>query len=80
MRRGWIRSIGCALRGHDDMLHRAPNRLFLRCERCSRETAGWLIEISTGITPPIAACRPPMSVINRRGEISVVQETFKRAA
>ncbi|PWT84444.1 MAG: hypothetical protein C5B57_04870 [Blastocatellia bacterium] len=80
MRRGWILSIGCALWGHDDMLHRAPGRLFLRCERCSRETAGWLIETSTRITPAIAACRPRMSVISRGSEISVVQETLKRAA
>jgi len=36
LRRWW-----CALRGHDDTLHVDPRRVFLRCETCRRESAGW---------------------------------------
>lgn len=34
----------CGLRGHRDMLHFGPWRLFLICGRCGRESAGWVIE------------------------------------
>jgi hypothetical protein len=27
--------------GHDDFVHYERTRLFLRCERCERETVGW---------------------------------------
>ena len=36
-------SIACLLVGHDDMMIRSPNRLWLRCQHCGRETAGWAI-------------------------------------
>lgn len=35
--------IGCALIGHDDFVHHERTRLFLKCERCERETVGWQI-------------------------------------
>jgi hypothetical protein len=34
-------SIRCALVGHDDVVARAPERLWLRCAHCGRETPGW---------------------------------------
>lgn len=36
-------SVGCLLLGHDDMMVRAPDRLWLRCQNCGRDTAGWTI-------------------------------------
>ncbi len=36
--------IGCLLWGHDDRQHHSPDRLFLRCEICGRETAGWALD------------------------------------
>jgi hypothetical protein len=35
--------IACLLMGHDDMLVRAPGRLWLRCADCGRETPGWSV-------------------------------------
>ena len=34
----WVR---CLLVGHDDMMVRAPGRLWLRCTDCGRDTPGW---------------------------------------
>lgn len=31
----------CLFLGHDDRRVHEPGRLFLRCDRCHRETAGW---------------------------------------
>ena len=36
-------SIKCLLLGHDDSMVRAPERLWLRCDHCGRETAGWTL-------------------------------------
>ena len=48
------RSIWCLLVGHDDMLARAPDRLWLRCVQCGRETPGWRLTRSypLGRMPP----------------------------
>ncbi len=35
--------VGCGLVGHDDFVHHERSRLFLKCERCGRETVGWQI-------------------------------------
>jgi len=35
--------IKCLVVSHDDMMCRSPNRLYLRCIRCNRETPGWSI-------------------------------------
>ncbi len=40
---GTVVSIACLLMGHDDMLVRAPGRLWLRCNDCGRETPGWSV-------------------------------------
>ena len=59
MRRNWLAFIECLVRGHDDWVRRSPGRLFLRCERCGRETPGWTI-VSAPPKPP--ARRPPSSI------------------
>jgi hypothetical protein len=47
-------SIWCVLVGHDDMVARAPERLWLRCVQCGRETRGWRLTRSSslGRMPP----------------------------
>ena len=37
----WLKQIICALRGHDYLVHSAPQRMFLRCTWCDHETPGW---------------------------------------
>jgi len=34
-------SLWCLIFGHDDMMVRAPERLWLRCDHCGRDTPGW---------------------------------------
>ena len=34
-------AIRCLLMGHDDIVRRAPDRIFLECFDCGRSTAGW---------------------------------------
>jgi hypothetical protein len=51
MQRNWSAAFECLLIGHDDYLCRATGRLYLRCERCGRETRGWVV----GKTPPTEA-------------------------
>ena len=34
-------SLKCCLQGHDDWIRRAPDRLYLECFQCGRETQGW---------------------------------------
>jgi hypothetical protein len=36
-------TIACLIGGHDDFIRRTRSRLYLRCERCGRETAGWAV-------------------------------------
>jgi hypothetical protein len=36
-------SVGCLLLGHDDMIVRSTGRMWLRCQHCGRDTAGWMI-------------------------------------
>ena len=36
-------SLRCLFLGHDDMMVRAPARLYLRCDHCGRESAGWTL-------------------------------------
>ena len=34
-------SLKCWLMGHDDWIRRTPDRLYLECFECGRETQGW---------------------------------------
>lgn len=44
----------CLVLGHDDTLAREPNRLFLRCGACGRQTRGWTIGRAPGVPRPPA--------------------------
>ena len=35
-------SLKCWFMGHDDWIRRTPDRLYLECLECGRETQGWL--------------------------------------
>ena len=37
-------SLKCWFMGHDDWIRRTPDRLYLECLECGRETQGWLIK------------------------------------
>src|SRR6186713_224052 len=50
----------CLVLGHHDEVGRERHRLFLRCARCGRETAGWAIgpqRHSESITQPVRSRR-----------------------
>lgn len=40
---GTLRRLICAIRGHEDYLHFAPNRVYLQCVTCGYESPGWTI-------------------------------------
>ena len=49
-------SVGCLLAGHNDMVVREAGRMWLRCQRCGRDTPGWSVGgIATTVQAP-----PPM--------------------
>lgn len=37
-------SLTCWFQGHDDWIRRAPDRMYLECFQCGRETQGWTIQ------------------------------------
>jgi hypothetical protein len=37
-------SVKCWFLGHDDWIRRGPDRLYLECLECGRETHGWTID------------------------------------
>jgi hypothetical protein len=39
-RRRW--SLKCCFMGHEDRIRRTPDRLYLECFECGRETHGWM--------------------------------------
>src|SRR5262252_7343529 len=55
MRRGWILSIGCALRVTTTCCIARVATCFCVYERCRTETAGWVIGTPTRITPAVPA-------------------------
>jgi hypothetical protein len=40
-------SLRCWLLGHEDFVRRAPDRLYLQCIECGRETRGWCTATGT---------------------------------
>ena len=40
----WVRQGLCGLRGHDALLRRERNRLFLECVDCGHRTPGWQLD------------------------------------
>jgi hypothetical protein len=43
MSRDWVAWIECLVAGHDESIRRSPGRVYLCCNRCGRETAGWSV-------------------------------------
>ena len=37
----WRLSVKCWFMGHEDWIRRTPERLYLECVECGRETEGW---------------------------------------
>lgn len=56
--------------GHDDVVVRAPGRLFLRCGHCARETSGWTL----------TASRVPRTIEAPRGSIGATRMSPAPAA
>lgn len=46
----WLRQWLCGQRGHTVTLQQTPTRMWLRCESCGLESAGW--DVPRLITPP----------------------------
>jgi hypothetical protein len=40
----WMVQMLCAISGHEYLMHVSPNRIFLRCAFCHRETPGWSLD------------------------------------
>jgi hypothetical protein len=62
-------SLKCWLIGHDDWIRRTPDRLYLECFECGRETQGW----STGKshqTDGAGGCTESARVLTREGHSS----------
>ena len=51
-------SVGCLLLGHDDMMVRTPDRLWLRCQHCARDTSGWTIGPETTLVHQVSHTCP----------------------
>jgi hypothetical protein len=59
-------SLKCWLMGHDDWRRRTPNRLYLECFDCGRETQGWATGKSHR-TDGAAGCSDNARVIRQKG-------------
>jgi hypothetical protein len=82
-------SLKCWFMGHDDWIRRTPDRLYLECLECGRETPGWLTKNHPGDRAggafagapvlkhkgdsALAMVRSPMS---RRGDLTVQSLTM----
>lgn len=56
-------SIRCLILGHDDRIARAPERLWLRCDHCRRETPGWTI--TRKCAPRVRRSKPTQLCLTR---------------
>ena len=59
-------SLKCWLMGHDDWIRRTPDRLYLECFECGRETQGWATGKSHR-TDGVAGCIDNAPGIRREG-------------
>lgn len=53
-------SLRCLLFGHDDLVRRSPDRLYLQCADCGRETPGWPLLSGSDDRAPTAPDREPL--------------------
>jgi len=55
-------SLKCWFMGHDDWIRRTPDRLYLECVECGRETQGWATgKRQESLIRPRGRCRQPAS-------------------
>jgi len=59
-------SLKCWFMGHDDWIRRTPDRLYLECFECGRETQGWATGKSHR-TDGAAGCIDNARVIRQEG-------------
>jgi len=73
-------SVGCLLLGHDDMMVRSTGRMWLRCQHCGRDTAGWTIGTeTTPVHGPLSRDRRrPFSSLSSGRRPQVVSLTPRR--
>ena len=50
-------SLKCWFMGHDDWIRRTPDRLYLECFECGRETQGWMTGKRHSTAPAILCPR-----------------------
>jgi len=67
LRLRWL-SLKCWFMGHDDWIRRTPDRLYLECVECGRETQGWAT--SKGHSSDRAGGVDNPRVIQRQGHCS----------
>jgi len=61
LRLRWL-SLKCWFMGHDDWIRRTPDRLYLECVECGRETQGWATgKRQESLIRPRGRCRQPAS-------------------
>jgi hypothetical protein len=53
-----LKTLLCALRGHDELLRFEKNRVYLQCMTCGHQSPGWTVE----------ARRPVLRFESRRGK------------
>ena len=44
-------SVRCLLWGHEDLVRRTADRMFLECAECGRETSGWEVRAAGTARP-----------------------------
>ena len=55
-------SLQCCFMGHEDWIRRTPDRLYLECFECGRETHGWT---TADLTDPIVREAAPLRPLPR---------------
>jgi hypothetical protein len=61
-------SVKCWFLGHDDWIRRGPDRLYLECIECGRETHGWTTDRTHRADRAAARSRP-----RRRANVGTIR-------
>ena len=62
----WRLSLKCWFMGHEDWIRRTPERLYLECFECVRETQGWKQEDQA--SPRLVRSQSTQSLTPRRAD------------
>ena len=65
-------SLKCWFMGHDDWIRHTPNRLYLECIECGRETPGWLTKNHPEHRSGGRSAGAPMLTRNRGSALATV--------